>query len=50
MAAANGSGAVLAAMEDDEGMQAAAGIDEAADLGAYLPPTPTDAAALTATG
>ncbi len=40
--------AALAALEEEEGMEAAADADMAADFGAFLPPTPTDAVALTA--
>ena len=40
----------MAGVEADEAMEAGAGGEDAADLSAFLPPTPTDAAALAASG
>ena len=47
---ADASAMHMAGVEADEAMQAAAGGEDAADLSAFLPPTPTDAAALTTPG
>ena len=43
-----GKAAALAALEEEAGMELTADVGEAADFGAFLPPTPTDAVALTA--
>ncbi len=48
MMTADGSAMDMAGVEADEAMEAAAGGEDAADLSAFLPPTPTDAAALIA--